>query len=121
MSTLKQFAEHKYLNLMTLRKNGAQMPTPVWFAEHDGALWVQTGLNAGKVKRIRNTPAVRIAPCDSRGRLKGTWIDAQASIVTETQAAHAQALLLKKYGLIKRLFDLTQRRGYDVIRITPIG
>ncbi len=121
MTNFDAFQRQSYLNLLTFRKNGVEMPTPVWFVEVDGAFLIQTGLNAGKIKRIRNNARVRIAPCDSRGRLKGAWIDATASIVSQTHGAQAQTLALKKYGLIKRIFDIMQRRKYDVIRVEPVG
>ena len=47
------FANDEYINLITYRKDGSQVPTPVWLASLDNSLVVTTSLNAGKVKRVR--------------------------------------------------------------------
>jgi PPOX class probable F420-dependent enzyme len=44
--------------LTTFRKNGEAVPTPVWFAESDGKLYIYTANSSGKVKRIRNNASV---------------------------------------------------------------
>lgn len=54
---------------------------------------------AGKVKRIRNNPKVRIAPCDMRGNLRGAWVDGRARICAADEAARGQQLLRDKYWL----------------------
>ena len=95
----------QFLNLETFRKSGVGVPTPVWFVEQDGILYVRTIDNSGKVKRIRNNGQVRVAPCDSRGSLKGEWVEAQAKMVEGETAAKANALLDKKYGFQKKMFD----------------
>ncbi len=120
---MSQFDNAKYLSLETYRKNGQPMPTAVWFAALDGAYVFQTHVNAGKVKRIRNNPRVRIAPCDMRGNVLGPYVDAEAQIITGTPLAlAAQQTLAKKYGLQKKLFDLLNRkRGYDTVRLTVAG
>jgi len=119
MSNLAQFAGQSYLNLETVRKSGEAMPTPVWFVEEGGILYVRTLRNAGKVKRVRNTPRVRVMPCGRSGEPMGEWSAGRASIVDDAAlSAHVDALLTRKYGLLKRMFDLFQRsRGQDVIRI----
>jgi uncharacterized protein len=118
MSNTQQFSNQKYLNLETYRKSGQAMPTPVWFVEDGGAYFIRTVQNAGKVKRVRNNPAVRIVPCGQRGEVKGAWVSATASIASTAEATRADQLLTKKYGLLKRIFDLMQRnRGADVIKV----
>jgi uncharacterized protein len=102
---LAQFAGQQFLNLETFRKSGVGVPTPVWFTEQDGVLYVSTIDNSGKVKRIRNNGRVRIAPCDARGGLKGEWVEAQAKMVEGQTATMANALLDKKYGFQKKMFD----------------
>src|SRR5215469_7217433 len=101
------FPGKKYLNLETYRKTGLGVRTPVWFAQDDGdaaTLYVYTELNAGKVKRVRNNPSVRVAPCNMRGTLKGEWRPATARLVTGAEAEHGHSLLNRKYWP-KRLLD----------------
>jgi uncharacterized protein len=106
---LAQFTEPRYLNLETYRRTGQPVGTPVWFAMERGVIYVYSLASSGKVKRIRNNPKVRIAPCDARGTVKGVWVDASARIVDERDAAQAHGLLLAKYGWMKRLADLFRK------------
>jgi uncharacterized protein len=107
MSTnrLPQFANQKYLNMETYRRTGKPVATPVWFAEENGTLYIYSLANAGKVKRIRNNPKVRIVPCDMRGNPKGEWVEAKARILDERGATLGHKLLNKKYGWMKRIGD----------------
>ena len=88
-----QFAKAKYLNLESFRKTGVGVRTPVWFAQDSGSptraefspgagsvFYIYSTPDAGKVKRIRNNPKVRVAPCSFRGNLRGAWVDARARI-----------------------------------------
>ena len=108
MSTanVKPFAGEKYLNLETYRKSGVAVATPVWFAEDAGVFYIYSLADAGKVKRIRNNPRVRVMPCDMRGKPKGEWIEARALILDAAGAERAHRFLDKKYGLIKKIGGL---------------
>jgi PPOX class probable F420-dependent enzyme len=107
------FAGQKYLNLETFKKNGTGVKTPVWFAadpsasldSNDAKLYVYTIGVSGKVKRIRNNPRVKIAPCDMRGKVLGEWVEARAEIVAGEEDAHGTQLLKKKYFPWKQLLD----------------
>jgi hypothetical protein len=48
-------------------------------------------------------------PCTMRGRVTGRWVEAEASIVDAAAAAHGHALLLQKYGWMKKLGDVFSR------------
>jgi PPOX class probable F420-dependent enzyme len=97
---LAAFDRHAYISLVTFRRSGTGVPTPVWFAVHGGRLVVFTEASAGKVKRLRNDPRVRFAPCDVRGRVRGeSWQDGRARIVEErAEEQAAYAALRAKYG-----------------------
>ena len=105
-NSLTQFANQKYLNMETYRKTGKPVATPLWFAEENGTLYIYSLANAGKVKRIRNNPKVRIVPCDVRGKPKGEWVEAKARILDEQGATLGHKLLNMKYGWIKRIGDV---------------
>ena len=124
------FAEQKYLNLETFKKSGEGVKTPVWFAAEPSAkldsseakLYLYTIGVSGKVKRIRNNPRVRIAPCDVKGRVLGDWVEARADIVTGDEAEHGMKLLNKKYFPWKQIlafFAWFSRRGRTVMAIRP--
>jgi len=103
---LAPFAGQKYLNLESVKRDGTPVQTPVWFAEEQGVLYVYTLAKAGKARRIRRNPRIRIAPCTMRGTVIGPWVEAEATIVDATTAAHGHALLRHKYGWMKGIGDL---------------
>ncbi len=90
----------QYINLGTFRKDGRCVETPVWFAQADNFLYVFTNNQSGKVKRLRNSPQCRIAPCTFSGSVTGSWQDATALLLDSQEAIKtAHATLRKKYGL----------------------
>lgn len=79
----------------------------MWFAEGDGSLYVYSLAKAGKVKRIKNNPRVRVAPCDIRGNRTGEWVAGNARILgNENESKRAHILLDQKYGLMKKIGNL---------------
>ena len=86
------------------------MRTPIWFSLVDQRLWMMTGGDSGKVKRVRHTARVRVAPCDARGSVHGSWREGTARIVEDPrERVDAQAMLRAKYGWQARLLDLVSR------------
>ena len=95
----------KYMSLTTFRKTGEAVITPVWFAESKGTIYVGTGVNAGKLKRIRHTERVALAACTMSGKVTGSEIEGKARVVSEPQEmSEAEAALSKKYGLTRSLY-----------------
>jgi PPOX class probable F420-dependent enzyme len=92
----------KYISLITVRKNGAKVPTPVWFGEDGDKLYVMTRSDMGKVKRIRNNPRVEVAPSTIRGKITGEAFSALAQILPPEEHAHARQTINRKY-LMARL------------------
>jgi uncharacterized protein len=91
----------KYVSLITFRKNGVAVATPVWFGEDDGKLYVMTRGDMGKMKRIRNNPQVRVAPCTIRGKVTGPEFAAQARILPPEEQAHARQTINRKYWMAR--------------------
>ena len=91
----------KYISLTTFRKNGVAVPTPVWFGEDDGKLYVMTRSDMGKTKRIRNNPQVKVAPCTMSGKVTGAEFDAIARILPPEEHAHARQTINRKYWLAR--------------------
>jgi uncharacterized protein len=119
-NAVQTLAKEHYISLETYRRNGRAIPTPVWFIEQNGKLYVSAPSHTGKVKRIRNNGQVRIAPCDGRGNVTGQWLDGQARFVEGAQADAADRLLTRKYGWQKRaleLFGSFKRWRYTIIEI----
>jgi hypothetical protein len=113
---------HQYMNLTTYRRDGQRVVTPVWFARDGNKLYVMTVNNTGKVKRIRNNGSVRIAPSDRRGKSLGAELSGSARVLPDGGARTANDVLNRKYGLMKRFFDVAirLRRSEQVfIEIVP--
>jgi hypothetical protein len=116
-----QFGDHKYVAVETFKKNGQGVQTPVWFVQHDDALYVYTAADSYKVKRIRNNPRVRVALCTMRGRVTGPWVEGTASIIQGDERDAADRLLDRKYFL-KVIANWLRRNRPDaraMIRIRP--
>ncbi len=123
------FEGRKYLSLETFRRNGQGVRTPVWFAAvpaPDGGttLFVYAAATSGKAKRLRRTSAVKIAPCDVRGRVTGGWTDARAELVEGAAFEQGMRAIDRKYWPVKQLLDLGTRlfsrhqRAMVAIRLT---
>ena len=120
---MNQFANKNHLNLESYRKTGTPVTTPMWFAEYNGALYVYSLANAGKVKRIRNNANVRVVSSDRRGKPKGEWVEAKAQILDERGAELGHKLLNKKYRWMKRIGDIfskLRKRDKVVIAIEVV-
>jgi len=117
---------HQYALLKTFRKSGDAVPTPVWFANENGKLYLITGSTAGKVKRIKNNGRATLTPCNQRGRIigDGKEVEGIAKMLPEAEYVHANSVLLRKYKLVYRLFDVLgflTRRKSAYIEISSIG
>ena len=109
MTTWSDLAQSRYLSLTTFRRNGMPVATPVWLAPDGDDLVVITGADSGKAKRLRNNPTVLLAPCDSRGRLKGSQIDGQALLEDESGTERIRSLIESRYGWQYRAISLLER------------
>jgi uncharacterized protein len=109
-----ELAGQRYLSLETYRMTGAGVRTPVWFAAApdtapDVRLYVYAEAGSGKVKRIRRSAVVKIAPCDMRGTIKGDWAAASASLVEGEEFERGMQLLNRKYWPWKSMLDVFSR------------
>jgi PPOX class probable F420-dependent enzyme len=90
--------------LVTFRRMGEPVPTPVWFGLHNDRLYVESLADAGKVKRLRHDQRVRVAPCTVRGRPKGAFADGVGRILGTAEEKNAESSLDQRYGLRRRLY-----------------
>jgi PPOX class probable F420-dependent enzyme len=103
----------KYLSLTTYRRDGSPVSNPVWFVESDGRLFVTTGADSYKAKRLRRNPACMVAPCTARGVPKGDASPAVVEFLPEEEHVRVDRLMAAKYRvdriLILPLYRLVQR------------
>jgi PPOX class probable F420-dependent enzyme len=105
-------AAEPYVSLTTSRRDGTPVPTAVWAAPDDeGHLLVWTGARSGKVKRLRHTAAVTVAPCDRRGTVTGNAVPGTARLLPDTEMARVEAAMARKYGLLFRVSTVGTRLG----------
>jgi hypothetical protein len=105
-------AGQKYISLVTFRKTGIAVPTPVWFGEKGGKLYVMSRNDSGKYKRIRNSSRVRIAPCTMRGKVTGPELPATASILSPEAWPAARKTLARKYWLMRVPFFWSKKNVF---------
>jgi uncharacterized protein len=102
----------KYISLITFRKRGAAVATPVWFGEQDGKLCVMTRSDSGKYKRIQNNPRVLIAPCTVRGKVTGPEFASTARILPAEDWPRARKTIKRKYWLARIPFFWSKKNVY---------
>ena len=109
-ASLAALDREPYISLETFRRNGTGVKTPVWFAARNARLYVFAEASSWKVKRLRNDPRIRVAPCSVRGRVRGGWIEGAGRRIDEPAVVEgAYEALLHKYGWQMRLTNLLSR------------
>lgn len=100
-SALLALADEQYVLLVTTRRSGVDVATPVWVGRDGDSLVVTTARDAGKTKRIRHTPRVTLQACDRVGKpTPGAPVVEGHAIVDESPEGRERlvALFTKKYG-----------------------
>jgi uncharacterized protein len=77
----------------------------VWFGLADGKLYFHSEANVGKVKRIRNSPRVRVAPCTVRGKPLGPPAEGHARILAPDEGDKAERAIAANYGLFRKVYE----------------
>ena len=115
---------HKYALIVTFKRDGTPMPTPVWFGLDGDKLYFRTESDTVKVKRIRNVPHVRVCPCDTRGKPLGPLTEARARVVGAHAEQQAEAAIQSNYGKGREVFErMGDRIGVHAVyvEVTPEG
>ena len=131
-ATFPDLRKEQCIALTTFRKTGQAVTTPVWFVESLGTIYVETHADAGKLKRLRHTARVTLAPCTYSGKVTGSVSEGKARILTESEESTAASVALaKKYGVMRSLYHfvrnarrMLQRKakaGVVYIAIEPIS
>ena len=114
---------HKYCLLVSYRRSGEPVPTPVWFGidarEH---VFVSTESGSWKVKRVRANPRVLLGPANGRGKPLGALAEGTARVLPPGEHAAAERVVQANYGLGRRVYErLFGARVSDVayLEVTP--
>jgi PPOX class probable F420-dependent enzyme len=103
--TFADVAKARYILLTTFTKDGRPKPTAIWAAPDGDRLLVITEADSWKVKRIRNTPRVTVAVCDSRGNPKSEAVDATAAILDTSETVEVYQAIGARYGIVGKVFN----------------
>lgn len=111
----------EFMLLTTYKRAGDAVPTTVWFAAVGERVYLTTQIQAGKLKRIRATPQVSVAPSDRVGSLRGPAVAGVARVLGPTEAELAEAAMRAKYGeqydlMLSRLPGIAER---IFVEVTP--
>ncbi len=100
---LAPFVRQRTVLLMTYRRDGTPVGTPVSIVVDGDRAFVRTFDTAWKWKRIRKDPRVQVAPSTVRGKLTGPAIGAHARPLRGDEAEYARRALARKYPLLHDL------------------
>ena len=129
---MASFGSPRYVRFTNFRRNGDPVGTPVWFAPMDREWVFSTSPAAGKVKRLRNNPAVEITACDVRGRVTDSaeTFSGTARLLDATEHAAAEQVLAAKYGIqwtmiglgdrLRRLLGRPAESAYIAVRLDEV-
>ena len=110
------FAGARQCLLVTFKRSGEPVPTPVNFGLEDGKLYFRSDPHSAKVKRLRRDPSVRLYPCTFRGKPLGAAVDGTARILPPAEEQRAYSIIDSNYRLDMRLLE----RGYDGIGVPEV-
>lgn len=125
-----RLGREKYVELTTFRKTGVPVRTPVWIGAGNGDLVVFSAPDSGKVKRIRNNPAVELVACGRRGEVApgAQRVAGRARIITDPDEQQwAYGRLAASYPIAFRVLTFVGavftlgRRKRCWLRISPVS
>ncbi len=124
VSGFEHLRGHKYCLLVTYKRNGEPVATPVWFGLAGGRVYVRSESDGAKVKRIRNDPRARVGPCTARGKPLGPPAEGRARVLDDrADIRSAEAALEANYGLGRKLYERAGGAlGIDAVylEVTPV-
>lgn len=118
-----------FLDLVTFRRDGRGVHTPVWAGTDGRQIFVSTWAYSGKVKRARNFPGVALIPCDGPGNILpgADYVMGQCEILDKSEFKPGVRAFKAKYGTQFALMWasrwgfrlLRKRRVWLLVTLTP--
>ena len=91
----------KTVLLQTRKRDGTWVGTPVSLAVRSGRAYFRTYSSAGKAKRLRNFPDVRVSACSFLGRPIGEAVAGHARLLDRDEAAVARVVLRRRHPVLQ--------------------
>jgi len=114
--------------LKTRKRDGTWVETPVNLAVDGDRGWFSTPATTGKVKRLRYTADVEIAPCTPRGRPTGRAFTGRARLLEGAEAERAHRVLAARHRIVfgalvplELRIKRTHARYYEVAGLRPVA
>jgi PPOX class probable F420-dependent enzyme len=86
--------------LETRRRDGSWVATPVSLVTEGARSYFRSYDAAGKAKRMRNYPDVRVAPCTLRGRPLGPSVAARVRPLDGAEAEQVRRMLARRFPVL---------------------
>jgi uncharacterized protein len=104
-ANLGTFSGHHTCLLVSYRRTGEPVPSPITFALSDGRFYVRSEPRTAKVRRVRHDSRVLLAPCSFRGKPAASFIAGTARILPPEEHPAAHDVLRAGYRLIDKLYE----------------
>jgi PPOX class probable F420-dependent enzyme len=102
MNAIDTLNRQKYVLLETRKRDGSWVGTAVSIAADGERAYFRSYDAAGKAKRLRNFPEVRVTPSNFRGKPTGKALTGTATLLGADDARRAAGLLAAKYPILHR-------------------
>jgi PPOX class probable F420-dependent enzyme len=112
-----------YLLLVTFKRSGEPVPTPVMYSKQGGKVYFRSELRA-KVKRLRANPHVRVAACGPRGKPRSPLYEGSARELPPEEHERAWRILRDGYSPPIRLYESAADRlpvELTYVEVSPAG
>jgi hypothetical protein len=87
--------------LTSYKRDGTPVATPLTIAVAGNRAFIRTYDRAGKTKRMRNQPDVRIAPSTVRGKPVGSEIPARSRLLGGDEATEAARAVARRQPVLQ--------------------
>jgi PPOX class probable F420-dependent enzyme len=101
VTTLEQLGKQKTVLIETRKRDGSWVGTPVSIIVADGRAYFRSYDAAGKSKRLRNFPEVKVAPSTMRGKPTGPSVAGTARLLDDDESGPVRAAFAAKYPLLQ--------------------
>lgn len=107
--------------VVSFRKTGQPIATPVWFGSDGTRLYFRTLTQGYKVRRMRRNPEVWVAPCTTRGKPTGPPFRGKARVLTPEESEYAEAEIQRNFRLGRLAYKRAVRDAEAVyVEVTPL-
>ena len=109
--------------VITFKRSGEPVPTPVNSAYADGRLYFRSEPHVAKMRRLMNNDVVHVCACNVRGKPTGPVLRGRARVLSESEAGVADAALARNWTAPTKLMERSlDRIGVPAVyvEVTPL-